>query len=192
MSKPASTSPPQPPQTTWQRWRRPIVIGVILLILNVVAYLLLTPNRVERLGTFGYVSSFVVATVSNATVVIPIPYLPIVVRLSQAFNVWGIITAAAVGSAVGESVAFFVGRSGQHAVADTRFYRWMQRQMHPLWRAALVLFGLAAPLNPVFDVAGLLAGAMGVPFWLFFLAVSLGRMVRMGLAVLIGFGIENV
>lgn len=163
-----------------------------MVIVNVVAYLLLTPERIEHLGAFGYLSAFAVAAVSNATVVVPIPYLPIVVRLGQAFDPWGIIVAAAVGSAAGESVAFFVGRAGQHVLEETRFYRWTQRQMRHPWRAALVLFALAAPFNPVFDIAGLLAGAMGVPFWIFFAAVSLGRMVRMGLAVLIGVGIEGM
>jgi membrane protein YqaA with SNARE-associated domain len=53
-----------------------------------------------------------------------------------------------------------------------------------------VLFLLAAPPNPLFDVAGLTAGALGLPFWLFFVAVLLGRMIRMTIFVLIGMGIR--
>jgi membrane protein YqaA with SNARE-associated domain len=83
-------------------------------------------------------------------------------------------------------VAFFVGRSGRGAVQDTRFYRWVHMQMRHPWRAFAVLFGLSAPPNPAFDVAGLAAGALGLPYWLFFTAVLLGRMVRIALFVLVG------
>ena len=61
-----------------------------------------------------------------------------------------VILAGALGSALGESVAFFVGRSGRGAVEDTRFYRWVQHQMRHPWRAFVVLFGLSAPPNPAF------------------------------------------
>ena len=49
---------------------------------------------------------------------------------------------------------------------------------HPV-RAFVALFALAAPPNPLFDVAGMAAGAFGVPFWVFASAVFCGRFVRM-------------
>jgi membrane protein YqaA with SNARE-associated domain len=82
---------------------------------------------------------------------------------------------------MGESVAFFVGRAGRETMNDTPLYRWVQRQMKHPWRAFAVLFMLAAPPNPAFDVAGLTAGAMGLPFWLFFCAVFLGRVIRIAI-----------
>ena len=46
---------------------------------------------------------------------------------------------------------------------------------HRLRAAAITVTALSAPPNPAFDVAGLLAGAMGVPLWMFLTAVFLGR-----------------
>jgi membrane protein YqaA with SNARE-associated domain len=127
-----------------------------------------------------------VALIANATVFIPVPYYPIIARLAQVLNVWGIILAAAAGSAIGESVAFFVGRSGRRVVQESRINNWLQRQMRHPWRAGVVLFAFSAPPNPAFDVAGLIAGAFGVPLWLFLISVFLGRIVRMSLVAFAG------
>jgi membrane protein YqaA with SNARE-associated domain len=126
------------------------------------------------------------AAVANATILIPVPYYPVIARLAQALNVWGVILAAAAGSALGESVAYFVGRSGKGVVQHSSFSDWIQRQMRNKWRAALVLFLLSAPPNPAFDVAGLLAGAFGLPLWVFLISVFLGRIIRMGLVAFAG------
>jgi membrane protein YqaA with SNARE-associated domain len=173
-------------QGFWRRWRWPILIGALALVMNVLAYLLLPPRLVIRLGRLGYVGAFAVAAIANATILIPVPYYPVIARLAQALNVWGVILAAAAGSALGESVAFFVGRSGKGVVEQSRINDWIRRQMRHPWRAALVLFVLAAPPNPAFDVAGLLAGAFGLPLWLFLVSVFLGRIVRMALVAFVG------
>jgi membrane protein YqaA with SNARE-associated domain len=163
-----------------------LALGFAALVLNGVVYLLLPHRVVEHLGRFGYVGAFVVAFIANATVFIPVPYYPIIARLAQVLNVWVVIVLAAAGSALGESVAYFVGRSGRRTVQASRFNNWLQRQMRHPWRAGVVLFAFSAPPNPVFDVAGLIAGAFWVPLWLFLASVFLGRIVRMGLVVFLG------
>jgi uncharacterized membrane protein YdjX (TVP38/TMEM64 family) len=80
---------------------------------------------------------------------------------------------------VGETTAFLVGRAGRGIVEDTRFYRWVKRQLSTPLRAFVVLFLLSAPPNPFFDVAGLTAGTLGVPFSIFFSATFLGRIIKM-------------
>jgi membrane protein YqaA with SNARE-associated domain len=130
---------------------------------------------------------FLVTLIANATVIIPVPYPALIASVAaQSDNLAAVIVAGALGSTLGESVAFFVGRSGRGVIADTRFYRWVQAQMRHPWRAFAALFGLSAPPNPAFDVAGLAAGALGLPYWLFFSAVFLGRVVRVGVFVLVG------
>lgn len=177
---------PQNGPEGWRRWWKPILIGVLALVLNALAYLLLPPSLVTRLGRLGYVGAFAVAAIANATILIPVPYYPVIVRLAQALNIWGVILAAAAGSTLGESVAFFVGRSGKGVVQRSGINDWIQRQMRHRWRAALVLFVLSAPPNPAFDVAGLVAGAFGLPLWLFLVSVFLGRIIRMILVAFAG------
>lgn len=165
---------------------RPILLGLIFVAANVLAYLLLPPALMERLGAFGYLGALLAAMLANATVIVPVPYYPLIMRLGQALNPWGIVFAAALGSALGELVAYYVGRSGRHVAATTPFYRWVQTQLRHRWRAPLVIFLLAAPPNPLFDVAGLLAGALGLPVWIFFVSTLLGRIARMSGLILFG------
>lgn len=175
---------------TWRLWWKPILIGVVAIIFNVVTYILLPHEVVAKLGSFGYLSAFVIAGIANATVLVPVPYYPIIARLGQVLNVWGVIIAAAAGSTLGETVAFLVGRSGHEAVEGTRINGWIGRQMRRPWRAAVTLLALSAPPNPAFDVAGLFAGALGIPLWLFLVSVFLGRIIRMGLVVFAGMTLE--
>ena len=89
----------------------------------------------RRLGSLGYLGVFAVTLVANATVVVPVPYFGLVARLAQQLDFAGVVLAGALGSALGESVAYFVGRSGRGVVEDTRFYRWVHIQMRHPWRA---------------------------------------------------------
>lgn len=171
-------------------WLRPLLAGLAVVVANIAVFVLLPPALLAQLGSFGYLGAFLAAALANATVIVPVPYYPLLIRLGQAFDPWGVVLAAAAGSVVGELVAYFVGRSGRQAVEETAFYHWVQRQLGHPWRAPLVLFALSAPPNPLFDVAGLLAGAMGVPLWIYATSTFLGRIVRMATVVFIGVGIS--
>jgi membrane protein YqaA with SNARE-associated domain len=170
-------------------WLRPLLLGIAVVAANVAVFLLLPPELLERLGGFGYLGAFFAAWLANATVLVPVPYFPLLIRLGQVVDPWGVALAAAAGSALGELVAYYVGRSGRSAVAQTRFYHWVRGQLSHPWRAPLLLFALSAPPMPIFDVAGLLAGALGVPVGVFFASVFLGRIIRMAAVVFIGVGL---
>jgi membrane protein YqaA with SNARE-associated domain len=172
-----------------RRSLRAALIGLVALLFNIGVFFL--PIDYGAFGRYAYVGVFLITLIANATVIIPIPYPAVIARVAtQADSLALVILAGALGSVLGESVAFFVGRSGRGAVEDTRFYRWVQHQMRHPWRAFAVLFGLAAPPNPAFDVAGLAAGALGLPYWMFFTAVLLGRLIRIAVFVLVGLGLR--
>jgi len=167
-------------------WIRPMLVAAIAIALNIIAYLIIPPDLAYRLGSLGYIGVFLITLISNATIVVPIPYFGLVAALSPGLSMVGVGIAGALGSVIGESVSFFVGRSGRGVVEQTRFYRWVQRQLEHPWRAFVVLFALSAPPNPAFDVAGLTAGAMGLPYWIFLSAVFLARLVRFGIVAFFG------
>ena len=167
-------------------WIRPMLVAAIAVALNIIAYLMIPPDLAYRLGALGYIGVFLITLISNATIVVPIPYFGLVAALSPGLSMVGVGIAGALGSVIGESVSFFVGRSGRGVVEQTRFYRWVQRQLEHPWRAFVVLFALSAPPNPAFDVAGLTAGAMGLPYWIFLSAVFLARLVRFGIVAFVG------
>jgi membrane protein YqaA with SNARE-associated domain len=186
VDEPGAEAPAAPRR---RRWLRPLLLGLAVTAANVAVFLLLPPALLERLGGLGYLGAFFAAGVANATVLVPVPYFPLLIRLGQVLDPWAVVLAAAVGSATGELVAYYVGRSGRGVVAQTRFYHWVREHLSSPWRAPLLLFGLSAPPMPVFDVAGLLAGALGVPVSVFFFSVFLGRVIRMATVVFIGIGL---
>jgi membrane protein YqaA with SNARE-associated domain len=171
--------------TRWRKWIGPILLGLLVTAANVGIYWLKIDYRI--FGAYAYLGVFIVTLIANATTIVPVPYITIVACIAgQSDSMVLVALAGALGSAMGESVAFFIGRSGRAIAEETRFYAWVKRQMLHPWRAFAVLFGLAAPINPAFDIAGLAAGALGVPFWLFFTAVFLARMIRFGIIALLG------
>jgi membrane protein YqaA with SNARE-associated domain len=187
------TTPPIASSTMARRRRtlRPALIGLVALLFNVALFLWLSTDTARAwLATFGsytYLGVFLITAIANATVIIPVPYPALIASVAaRSDNLALVILAGALGSALGESVGFFVGRSGRGAIEETHFYKWVQRQLRHPWRAFIVLLLLAAPPNPAFDVAGLTAGALGLPYWLFLSAVFLGRIIRIGLIALAG------
>jgi len=179
-------APPNPSRATrWRKWISPILLGLLVTAANVGIYWLNIDYRI--FGAYAYLGVFIVTLIANATTIVPVPYITIVACIAgQSDSLVLVALAGALGSALGESVAFFIGRSGRAIAEETRFYGWVKRQMQHPWRAFAVLFGLSAPINPAFDIAGLAAGALGVPYWLFFTAVFLGRLIRFWLLALLG------
>lgn len=172
----------------WRALIRPALAGLIFIALNILAYQWLTSPDGQRLlvGLRDYAipGAFIVMLIANATIVVPVPWPAVLIPIAQqSDSLIGVLLAGALGSAIGEALAYAIGRSGRGAVEDTRFYRWVQRQLSHPWRAFGVLFVLAAPPNPLFDIAGLTAGAMGLPFWMFFSAVFLARIIRIWLII---------
>jgi membrane protein YqaA with SNARE-associated domain len=155
-------------------------LGVLILALALNVLVLLLPSHwFDGWGKLGYLGVFVVTLLANASVFIPVPYPGIVAKLATHLNVGGVAVLGAAGSSIGEATAFLVGRAGKGVVEETRFFHWLRHQLRTPLRAFVVLFVLSAPPNPFFDIAGLTAGSLGVPFPIFLLATFSGRIVRM-------------
>jgi membrane protein YqaA with SNARE-associated domain len=160
--------------------RRTALIGMLALMLLVNIGFYFIPFDYTILGDYAVAGVFGITALATATIVIPVPYIPVIMHIAQQYHdmhmlVW-IALAAGAGSVVGEISGYMVGRTGRQAFAETRFSQWVAAQMtHPV-RAF-----------PLFDVAGIAAGAFGVPFWLFATAVFSGRFVRMLGIVLAGY-----
>lgn len=177
------------PRVPTTRHRRHVVIAVAgvaaLIALNIAVYL--APIDYRAFTTFAYAGAFLICFVANAVVAIPIPYIPIIAHIGATAESPALVVAlGALGSVLGESIPFLVGRAEQGLVSEHPLYKRLHRLAKRRWLAGLVLFGLAVPLNPLFDVAGLAAGAMGMRYRVFFVAVFTARVVRLALIVWLG------
>lgn len=162
------------------------VIAVFLFNLT----LFLIPVDYSALGGLAYPGAFLLTFVANAAVVVPVPYVPIIAHMAtSADSVYVVVFLAALGSALGETVAFFVGRVEKELFTGHPWFERIRYFFRYEWRAALFLFLFAIPLNPVFDAGGLGAGALGIRFRAFFFPVLLGRIVRFAIIAAIAFGV---
>ncbi len=155
-----------------------------LAAINVALFYL--PIDYHALGAFAYAGAFLITLLSNAAVVVPVPYIPIVAHISDtAGNPAAVVLLASLGSVLGESVAFFVGRVETGLFTGHPWYERLRGFFSREARAFLFLLLFAMPLNPFFDVGGFAAGALGISFRTFFVAVWLGRVVRFTALVLL-------
>lgn len=179
------SSPPTQPTQRWHKLAQAVGVLLLALILNLLV-IWLPQSWFEGWGNYGYLGVFLVTLLANASVFVPVPYPGIVAKLATDLNLAGIAVLGAAGSVLGETTAYLVGRAGRGVVEQTTFYLWLQRQLRTPLRAFVVLFVLSAPPNPFFDIAGLAAGSLGVPFSMFAAATFCGRIVRLVMLAYLG------
>jgi membrane protein YqaA with SNARE-associated domain len=171
------------------RHRRHVIFavagGIFLVALNIAVYF--APIDYGAFTSFAYVGAFIVCFLANALIAIPIPYIPIVAHIGATVEMpWLVIGLGALASALGESVAFVAGRAEQGIVSEHPVYRRVHRVAERPLLAGAMIFAFAVPPNPIFDVAGLAAGAVGVPYRVFFVAVLAARLIRLAVIVWLG------
>ena len=142
-------------------------------------------ERLQALRQYGYAAVFLVGLISNATLILPVPGLAVSSVMGGVFNPWLVGLVGGVGQALGELTGYMAGYSGQTWVDDYAVYdrltRWMQRY------GLLAVFFLAFIPNPVFDVGGMIAGALRFPLWKFLASCIAGKVSKNILFALAGY-----
>lgn len=163
------------------RGRNIAVIAGLFLVAGLSWYLgqRFDSSTIER---FGYVGIFLVSLLSNASVLLPLaPTIAVVIAGAWWLDPLWVAIVAAIGSAIGELVGYALGVTGKRALPETETVARLERWLRHHTTGMVVLFILAAVPNPAVDIAGILAGAVGYPWWTFLLVVTLGRLLRYGL-----------
>ena len=149
------------------------LLGSVVLSLGL---LLIPADTVERLGAFGYIGVFVLVLLSSATVVLPSPAVGVALIAGRSLNPWLVGLLSGVAAGIGEITGYLVGSGGNQIAMRSRYYqrveRWVSR-----W-GLLTIFVLAAIPAPILDLAGIAAGAMGMPFRRFLLACIAVKTLR--------------
>ena len=147
---------------------------IFALVISVVIFIF--RDKFVQLEGYGYLGIFLISVLGNATVILPVPVILTAFIGGGIFNpfIVGIVTA--IGAAIGELTGYLVGYGGKVVIKDSKklikIEGWMKK--HGLW----VLFVLSAIPNPFFDLAGIVAGATGVPVYKYLIVVTLGKMVK--------------
>ena len=178
----------------WLKKRIVPLAGLLLalaIIITVGLLYLRYPNFFENLkdyankgALFGYGATFVISVLLNATVIIPVSNMTIIAGLGAILPLpWLVGLVGGLGAGIGEMTGYVVGRSGRDLLAKNKMYTRVERWVNKRgWIAVFIL----STFPFVFDVVGIIAGAMRMPPWRFFLACWLGRTVSYVVAAYVG------
>ena len=164
------------PPTPSERRLRVVRVLTVVAVIAALATALEFRNRIEDLEGYGYAAVFLVGLVSNATLILPVPGLAVSSVLGSVFNPWIVGLVGGLGQALGELTGYMAGYSGQTWLEERpryrRLVRWMQRY------GVLTVFVLALLPNPLFDVAGVIAGVLRLGVWRFLLSCAAGKIIK--------------
>jgi uncharacterized membrane protein YdjX (TVP38/TMEM64 family) len=156
---------------------------VLLAVIGITVFIFSIRDQAEQFAAYGYPGIFLLSLLANATIILPAPGAALTFAMGAVFHPLGVTVAAATGAALGELTGYMAGFSGQavieNASAYERLLQWTRRY------GGLAIFVLAAIPNPIFDLAGIAAGALRMPIWLFLLCAWTGKLVN---AALFAFG----
>ena len=154
----------------------------IAIAIGIAVIVLLLSNQMEALGNWGYLGAFFISMLGSATILIPVPGWAVVLGLSKSLNPVLLGIVAGIGSAIGELTAYLFGHGMGRLIEKKKEFakqkNWMQKNDFA------AIFVLSFIPNPLFDMAGLAAGAAKVPWFRFLLFCALGRVLRF---ILFGF-----
>ncbi len=120
---------------------------------------------VHDLGAYGYVGAFLISILGGATIIVPVPMLAVVFAMGRVMEyTWLVGIANGLGETVGALTIYMTGYGGGSALYNHthgRLQSSYEKLMHLMERRGwLILFVLAAVLNPFFYPAALAAGAL--------------------------------
>lgn len=164
-------------------WRPILTLaGTIALTIGLV----LLPFDPSRLGSYGYGVLFILTLLSSATVVLPSPALAAALQASKTLDPLAVGLIGGLAAGLGEATGYLAGKSGTEVtrLRERQLGRSVERYVSR-W-GMLTVFILAAIPLPLIDLAGIAAGALGIPFWRFEVACIAGKTLRFLLVAFLG------
>ena len=172
------------------RERRLRILAIIaVLAVIALAVVLQVRGHFPTVSAVGYPAVFLLSLFGSASIIVPIPGFASVCTGGVLLTPVIVAVVAAVGEATGELTGYMAGFGGRGVLEKRRLYwrleKWMRR------RGGIILFILSVIPNPVFDIAGIAAGALRYPLWRFWPIVATGKFLKsLGVAYACSYGYD--
>ncbi len=172
-------------KSIWSRfgWKRVfLLLGIAAVLVISIEIWLFDIDWESLIDKYGYPGIFILSFVNSMTVFFPLPGEVALFAAPQAMcsswmDVFWVGVIAGIGSALGETTAYYAGLWGRFAIPEKhqksydRIEKWMRRY----GGAAIFVFALT-PLP--FDVVGIVAGVLRFRLWKFLVFCWIGRFLR--------------
>jgi membrane protein DedA with SNARE-associated domain len=174
------TAPGSNTQTTDLRKRIvPILsrVGAFLFAVAITVGIYVFRDSFRHLASLGYIGIFLLSILANATIILPAPGLAFVFGMGAVFNPFFVALAAGAGAAIGELSGYIAGYSGQTIIQRSRYEQQLEGWMRKNGGWTILIFAFIP--NPLFDIAGMIAGMLKMPLWKFLLFCWIGKTLKM-------------
>lgn len=152
-------------------------VGALLLVVALTVLLFIFRSKINHLGVYGYPGIFIISILANATIIIPLPGIAITSAMGAVFNPFWVALAAGLGAGIGETSGYLAGISSRETIQKSKRMRritgWMEKY------GGVTILVLAFIPNPAFDLAGIAAGALRIPFYQFLIWTCVGKILKM-------------
>lgn len=154
-----------------------IRVAVLLAVIILTIVLVINREKIQALQAYGYPGIFLFSILANATILVPVPGVVFTSAMGAIFNPLLVSLAAGAGAALGELSGYLAGFSGQAVVENSERYEkvvgWMRKY------GDITILVLAFIPNPLFDLAGVVAGILRMPVWKFLIFCVIGKILKM-------------
>lgn len=158
-----------------------VFIGVLVAMAFSIPYIIFR-DQIREKALIGYVGLFFACAISNLTILIPSSATMIVLAATTVLNPWLCIFCGGLGTALGEQSSYVCGLVG--TIGLDVGVNCNQRVVNAVKKHAfLTVFVFAFVPLPVFDIAGMVAGATRMNWVKYTLAAVLGKTLKFLLAV---------
>ncbi len=152
-------------------------IVILLAVIALTVVLVINRERIQSLQAYGYPGIFLFSILANATILVPVPGVVFTSAMGAVFNPLWVSIAAGAGAALGELSGYLAGFSGQAVVENSERYQKVTRWMAKYGDVTILV--LAFIPNPLFDLAGIIAGILKMPVWKFLIYCVIGKILKM-------------
>lgn len=160
---------------------------LILVVFSIAAFAM--NGFVKEHAPASYFGVFLVCFIANSTVLLPAPSILVVLQYSMILNPIAVAICGALGASLGEMVGFMTGAHGRHFISGKLINKVEDHfPNHPY---IFVLVFSALPL-PLFDVVGMMAGAIRLDKLKFCLTCLAGKLFKMLMFVWMGQVIADI
>lgn len=153
-------------------------IVALTFVIGLTVLLFINRERVRELEALGYPGIFLFSLAANASLILPIPGVLVTSAMGAVFHPFWVAVAAGSGSALGEISGYLAGFSGQGVVEKSKWHDRVTGWMRGKYGVLIVLL-LAFIPNPLFDIAGITAGALKMPLPRFLFFCWIGKVLKM-------------
>lgn len=167
-----------------------IRIAALLGVIALTVVLVINREQIQALKAYGYPGIFLFSILANATILIPVPGVVFTSAMGAVFNPLWVSLAAGTGAAIGELSGYIAGFSGQAVVENAERYEQMAHWMEKYGDVTILV--LAFFPNPLFDLAGIVAGILKMPVWKFLSYCVIGKILKMMMFAFVGEWVINL